>query len=50
MGKTYERILAPLDGSRLAEQVLEDVKAVASGRKDCLITLLMVVEPMLPVT
>jgi nucleotide-binding universal stress UspA family protein len=49
MTKSYKRILAPLDGSQLSEQALEDVKAVVAGRKDCLITLLMVVEPILKV-
>jgi nucleotide-binding universal stress UspA family protein len=49
MAKNYKRILAPLDGSQLSEQALEDVKAVAAGKKDCLITLLMVVEPILQV-
>lgn len=47
MAKTYKRILVPLDGSRLAEQVLEDVKAVVPNKNDCLITLLRVVEPLL---
>lgn len=46
MPKNYKRILVPLDGSRLAEQVLEDVKAIVSDKKDSLITLLMVVEPL----
>jgi len=43
----YKRILVPLDGSRLAEQALEDAKAVISSKKDCLITLFRVVEPLL---
>jgi len=46
MAENYKRILAPLDGSQLSEQALEDVKAVAAGKKDCLVTLLMVVEPL----
>ena len=47
MAKTYKRILVPLDGSRLAEQVLEDVKAVVPNKKDCQITLIRVVESLL---
>jgi len=47
MAKSYKRILVPLDGSQLAEQALEDAKAVVSGKEDCLITLLRVVEPLL---
>lgn len=48
MGKRYKKILVPLDGSPLSEQVLEDVKAVIStNKKGCLITLLRVVEPLL---
>ena len=46
MPKSYKRILVPLDGSGLAEQVLEDIKAIVSNKKDSLITLLMVVEPL----
>ncbi len=47
MAKTYKKILVPLDGSQLAEWALEDAKAVISGKKDCLMTLLRVVEPLL---
>lgn len=49
MAKTYKKILVPLDGSRLAEQALEDVKAVVSENKTCLIILIRVVEPLLPI-
>jgi len=48
MAKSYKKILLPLDGSRLAERALDDLNAVASNNKECLVTLLRVVEPLLP--
>ncbi len=43
----YKKILVPLDGSELAEHVLEHVKAVAKGGHDPQVILLQVIEPLL---
>ena len=43
----YKKILVPLDGSELAEHVLEHVKAAAKGCQDPRVTLLQVIEPLL---
>jgi len=43
----YKKILAPLDGSELAEHVLDHVKAVAKGCHDPQVILLQVIEPLL---
>ena len=40
----YERILGPLDGSKLSECSLEHIKAIATGCKVAEVTLLIVVE------
>ncbi len=42
----YKKILAPLDGSKLAECSLEHVKAIASGCNVPEVVLLRVVEPI----
>ncbi|MBT9166010.1 MAG: hypothetical protein DDT25_00674 [Chloroflexi bacterium] len=42
----YKKILAPLDGSRLSEHILEHVKAIAIGCSIPAVILLRVVEPM----
>ena len=43
----YKKILVPLDGSELAEHVLDHVKAVAKGCHDSQVILLQVIEPLL---
>lgn len=43
----YKKILVPLDGSELAEHVLDHVKAVAKGCHDPQVILLQVIEPLL---
>ena len=43
----YKKILVPLDGSELAEHVIEHVKAVAKGCQDPKVILLQVIEPLL---
>jgi nucleotide-binding universal stress UspA family protein len=43
----YKRILVPLDGSELAEHVLEHVKVIAKGSQSCQVILLQVIEPLL---
>ena len=43
----YKKILVPLDGSELAEHVLDHVKAVAKGGHDPQVILLQVIEPLL---
>ena len=43
----YKKILVPLDGSELAEHVLEHVKAVAKGCQVPQVILLQVIEPLL---
>ncbi len=43
----YKRILVPLDGSKLSENALEHVRAVAQGYPVDMVILLRVVEPML---
>lgn len=42
----YQKILVPLDGSRLAECVLPHVDALAAGNKETKITFLYVVQPL----
>jgi nucleotide-binding universal stress UspA family protein len=42
----YQKILVPLDGSKLAERVLPHVKAIASGYGTGQVILLRVVEPL----
>ena len=44
----YQKILAPLDGSRLAECSLDHVKAIALGCNSSKVVLLRVVEPFKP--
>jgi len=44
----YKKILVPLDGSELAEHVLEHVKAIAKGCQAPQVVLLQVIEPILP--
>jgi nucleotide-binding universal stress UspA family protein len=44
--KMYKRILAPLDGSKLAECALEHVKAIAGGCQVGEVILLTVLEPV----
>lgn len=46
----YQRILVPLDGSKLAESVLPHVEAVAKAFKASSVTFLRVVEPVQPHT
>ena len=43
----YKKILVPLDGSELAEHVLEHVKAIAKGCQAPQVVLLQVIEPLL---
>lgn len=42
----YQKILVPLDGSKLAECVLEHVKSIATGCQVPTVVLLRVVEPL----
>jgi nucleotide-binding universal stress UspA family protein len=42
----YQKILVPMDGSKLAECVLEHVKSVATGCQVPTVVLLRVVEPV----
>lgn len=44
----YEKILVPLDGSKLSECVIDQVRMMAKGCKIPKIVLLQVVEPMRP--
>jgi len=44
----YQKILVPMDGSKLAECVLEHVKSVATGCKVPAVVLLRVIEPISP--
>ncbi len=42
----YKHIMAPLDGSELAECVLPHVEAIASGCSVTMVTLVMVIPPL----
>jgi nucleotide-binding universal stress UspA family protein len=42
----YQHIMAPLDGSELAECVLPHVEAIASGCNVTMVTLVMVIPPL----
>ena len=42
----YNKILSPLDGSKLSECALEHVKAIAAGRQSAVVLLLTVLEPV----
>jgi nucleotide-binding universal stress UspA family protein len=42
----YKHIMAPLDGSELAECVLPHVEAIASGCNVTMVTLVMVIPPL----
>ena len=44
----YQKILVPLDGSKLAECVVEHVKSIATGCQVPTVVLLRVVEPLGP--
>ncbi len=43
----YQKILVPLDGSKLAECVVEHVKSIATGCQVPTVVLLRVVEPLI---
>ena len=44
----YQKVLVPLDGSKLAECVVEHVKSIATGCQVPTVVLLRVVEPISP--
>jgi len=44
----YKKVLVPLDGSKLAECVVDHVKSIISGCKVPSVVLLRVIEPMRP--
>lgn len=44
----YQKVLVPMDGSKLAECVVEHVKSIASGCQVPTVVLLRVVEPISP--
>lgn len=44
--KMYQKVLVPMDGSKLAECVLEHVKSIATGCQIPTVVLLRVVEPI----
>ena len=46
----YQKVLVPLDGSKLAECVVEHVKSIATGCQVPTVVLLRVVEPFSPPT
>ena len=46
----YKKVLVPLDGSKLAECVVEHVKSIATGCQVPTVVLLRVVEPFSPPT